>query len=77
MRDDLPWVRAGEEWPECEVGDQFLIQVPLSRGGYEYSVIVMSETGWDTPDGDSWSAWDWSCVVRYVCLNRRLPSDPH
>lgn len=69
----LPWIENTEretaDGPPCLVGDRFLIAVPLSRGGYEYSVIVADEVGWTDPDGESWSAWAWSSVSHYIPLD--------
>lgn len=73
---DLPWLRNNEydgfARPHMLVGDRFLIAVPLhanSGGGYELSVIVADETGFNDAEGDAWGAWDWSDVEWYVPLD--------
>ena len=80
----LPWLRnpaydGGDCRPSMLVGDRFLIAVPLhadSGGGYEISVIVTTEIGFDDADGDSWGSWDWSDVEWYVALDgQRNPED--
>ena len=59
------------DMPPMLVGDRFLIAVPLRDdcgGGYDLSVIVATETGFDCND-ESWYAWDWSDVEFYVPLD--------
>ena len=74
-RCELPWVPnladGGGDRPPMLVGDRFLVAVPLhanSGGGYDLSVIVATEDGFDR-DGESWSAWDWSDAEYYVPLD--------
>ena len=70
-----------------EVGDQFLVGVTvvsrgsscaLQQGKYtprtwiDWQVIVATETGWDTSEGDSWSAWSPDDVTFWT----KLPHKP-
>lgn len=74
---NLPWVEnpnfGGSDEPlPMLVGDRFLVAVPLhkdSGGGFDISVIVANEHGFDDSNGESWSAWDWSDVEYYVPLD--------
>lgn len=70
--------------PECEAGDRFLVLIEaVSRHSngkktiyWDSQVIVACEDGWENSDGDSWSAWSWSDVSRYLKLDAKtLP--PH
>ncbi len=73
----IPWLpnpayHDAGPYPPMLVGDRFLIAVPLSKGsggGFDLSVIVANENGFDDSDGGYWSAWDWSDVEYYVPLD--------
>lgn len=73
---DLPWLRNNEydgfARPPMLVGDRFLVAVPLhanSGGGYEISVVIADETGFNNAEGDTWGSRDWSDVEWYVPLD--------
>lgn len=72
----LPWVRNPDYDADTRipmlVGDRFLIAVPLSAGsggGFDVSIIVANESGFDDANGDSWGGWDWSDVEWYIPLD--------
>lgn len=60
----------------AEAGDCLLVLVAVRdrlQGGrvyWEPQVIVATEDGWNTPDGESWSAWDVDDVSWWVKLDR-------
>lgn len=68
----------GDEQPTCVyVGDRFLVLIRcVERNGkwqsayWDSHVIVAAESGWDTPDGNAWTAWDWSDVEWYIRLDK-------
>lgn len=75
-RYEMPWVENpayhGSEPPPFLVGDRALVAVPLHQscgGGFDYAIIVATETGWDDSDGDVWSAWCWNAVSHYIPLD--------
>lgn len=63
----MDWIKNTEEKPCCYVGDQFLVAIPLAKGGYEFSVITAEEGDWEI-DGNSWG-WSWDDVEYYIPIN--------
>lgn len=58
---------------EVFCGDRFLIAVLATKSGVPFlatEVIVATEGGFDTPDGESWSSWLWSDVEWFIKLDK-------
>lgn len=87
-KSEIEWRPGGGqgEFPEFGDGDRIIVAVavcdrsekPLGKWHWEYHVIVAvvdSETPlyWNTPEGDSWCAWDWRDVEWWAIAKFDLP----